>query len=164
MRWNTNHKVYLGLNEEPTPMVRKDYGASIWKGEFDEADRMIRDAYYIQKEEELQQVVRKDLGYSAKEDIYDKEGFWIKRTYLNSQNEPVINRKVGYAILEQTYNENGRLSKYSYYIKEGEPIDGINHYAQVEYEYYDSGEIRNWSTTTAAELRKAKEQQEQEEL
>ena len=138
-RGNWNYTGCLGLNEEPELMVRKDYGASLWKKEFNKADQMLREAYYIQKGEEFQQVVRKDWGYAAVERVYDEKGFWTRQTYLNAGNEPVRNPETGYAILEREYNEYGRLWKKSYYIKEGQPTDSVDGYAQIEYIYDSSG-------------------------
>lgn len=120
---------------------REDTGASLCFRVFDTLDRQTKIAYYIYENDNWRLVNRKDLGYAAIIDIYDEKGFWIERSYLDAEEQPIVCPAEGYATQKRTYNENGLVSADLYLDEAGSPVDASGGRAKWEWEYDEKGSV-----------------------
>lgn len=144
-RGNQDYKWYM----EPDETIAVHSGTNLLNYLiYDDYYHIVWDAYYIFEDDEPLLVPRKDLGYAAIQNVYEGD-LWVKTSYLDENEQPIINEDTGYAVMTREFNDLGQLKKVSYYDKEENLTECKTGYAVVEYEYDESGNEINWIYTNA---------------
>lgn len=168
-RGNEKRVIYIGLKEKM--MVRRDYGNAQVCKRYDDAGRLLGEAYYDKDgnpaiwrgkgyasfEYTLENgnsvetrfydiqhnlVQRKDTGYAIEKAEYDESGRCIARLYYGSDEKPVFRTEYNCAGIRYAYDERGNQTDTWYIGADG----GIMlrqdlGYAHVEYVYDDEGRM-----------------------
>ena len=135
-RGNQNHVWYCGL--DGSYIEPELFGVKMNYKIYDDYGNLTWDSYYHYDGINYQKAVRKDLGYFAVNNIYDKKVL-TSREYLDEDEIWVINQSQGYASVDYTYDSQGRIVDETYYDQEGYIINCTKGYARIEYLYDDSG-------------------------
>ena len=108
--------------------------------EYDQRNQQTWNGYFTWNEMtgEYDLVVRKDFGYAAIKNSYDKT-LWAEKMYIGENYDTILLENDGYAIMEREYNDKGQLYRVYYYDEKRELTEMKDGYAVVEYKYDDSG-------------------------